>query len=105
MPGERNDRHRQQESFLSVRNYLLRKRFELIEVERLRAVGERVLRVGMNFDHDAVRADGSGGAGEGSDQFAAASGVAWIDNHRKVRPFAQDRDRGKIERVAGGRSE
>src|SRR6266545_1817360 len=58
---------------------------EAREVERLRAVGERMVGIGMNLDHEAVGAGGQRGQGHGGNIFALARAVAGVDEDGQVR--------------------
>ena len=56
---------------------------ELVGEEGLRAVGQGFVRLVMDFHHQAVGADGYGGARERSDFVALAGAVAGVDENRQ----------------------
>jgi hypothetical protein len=58
---------------------------EGVEGERLVAVGERLLGVGVHLHDQAVGAGGDRGEGERRHQVGAAAGVARVHDHRQVR--------------------
>ncbi len=73
---------------------------ELIGIERLHAIGKRALRVGMDFDEQAVRARRNCRSRHGRHFIAASSTVRGIGHHRQVRKALDHRNRGDVERVA-----
>src|SRR5271163_4541194 len=72
---------------------------EGFRVEGLRAVGEGVVWVVVDFDQEAVGACGYRGSGHRRDLVAAARAVGWVGQHRQVGKFLDDRDGGDVERV------
>ena len=74
---------------------------ELREVERLIAVGQGPLGIGMDFEDQAVGAGGDGGDGHVRDQVGVAGAVAGIDDDRQVRLVMQIGHRGQRQREAG----
>ena len=60
---------------------------------------------GVDLDHDAIRPDRDAAKGERLDQPALAGGVARIDDHRQVGQVVEQRDGGKVHRVARVRLE
>src|SRR5262249_3540177 len=70
-------------------------------IERLRSIGERVVRIVVHFDEQAVRAGGNGSAGHGGNFVAAASAVGGIRDHGQVRELLDDGYRGDVQGVAG----
>lgn len=60
---------------------------ELGEVERLVAVGKSLFGIGVDFDDEAVGADGFGGEGEGFDEGGFAGAVAGVDYYWEVAKF------------------
>src|SRR5882724_10047181 len=76
---------------------------ELIEagrIERLRAVGERVVGIVVDFDEQAVGARGYRGASHCGNFVAPASAVRRIGNHREMRKLLDDGNGCDVERVA-----
>ncbi len=73
---------------------------EFLGEEGLHAVGERFVRLVMNFDEEAIGADGDGGAGERQHFVALASAVAGIDKNGEMAAFFYRRDDGEVEGVA-----
>src|SRR5580704_19443045 len=57
---------------------------ELIRIERLLAVAERAIRIGMHLDDEAVGSDGDRGARQWRDLVALAGAVAGIDDDGQV---------------------
>src|SRR5216684_794912 len=55
----------------------------------------------MNFDEEAIGADGDRGAGKRQNFVALAGAVAGIDKNREMAAFFYGRNDGEIERVAG----
>src|SRR5205085_12277461 len=80
--------------------HLTRERSKLLEIERLRSVGKRTIRLRMNFNHDTVCAHCARCPRQRRDPFAATGGMAWIDNYGQMCAFAQHRHSGEIEGVA-----
>ena len=74
---------------------------ELLGKERLRAVGERLVGVGMDFDEQAVAAGGNRGARHGGNLVAAAGAVRGIADDGQVRELFDDGDGGDVHGVAG----
>ncbi len=74
---------------------------ELIGVDGLRAVGERLLGLVVHFDQDAVGADGDGGAGHGQHLVALAGAVARVDEDGQVAEPLHGGNDAEVERVAG----
>ena len=70
------------------------------EVERLRAVGEGLVGVGVDLDQQAVGAGGQRGQGHRRDVIALAGAVAGVDQDRQVRQLLDRRDHRQVERVA-----
>src|SRR5260221_8314052 len=67
----------------------------------LHAVGEGFFGLVMDFDEEAVAADGYGSAGERKNFVALAGAVAGIDEDGQVAAFFDRGDDGEVERVAG----
>ena len=67
----------------------------------LHAVGEGFFGLVMDFDEQAISADGDGGARKRKDFVALAGAVAGIDEDGQVAAFLDGGDNGKIEGVAG----
>ncbi len=65
------------------------------KVERLVAVAQGRLGVGMDFDDQPVGAGGDGGGGHPRHQVRVARAVARIDHDRQVRALVQIRHRGQ----------
>ena len=57
---------------------------EIVGMQGLRAVGEGVVGIVVDFDEQAVGACGDGGASHGRNFVAAAGAVGGIGEHRKV---------------------
>ncbi len=76
-------------------------RGELVGVDGLRAVGERLLRLVVHFDDDAVGAGGDGGAGHGQHVVALAGAVAGVDEDGQVAEALHGGNDAEVERVAG----
>ncbi len=74
---------------------------ELLGKEGLHAVGEGFFRLVMNFDEEAIGADGDRGAGKRQNFVALAGAVAGIDKNREMAAFFYRGNDGEIERVAG----
>src|SRR5207253_5091289 len=73
---------------------------ELAGLERLRAVGKRVIRIIVHFNDQAIGTGSDGSAGHWWYFVAAASAVRRISEHRQVRKLFDDRDRGDVEGIA-----
>src|SRR5690242_15287082 len=69
-------------------------------LERLRAVGERPVRIVVDFDQQAVGTGSDGGAGHGRNLIAAAGGVRRVADDGQVRELLDDGNGGEIEGVA-----
>src|ERR1700739_3729825 len=67
----------------------------------LHSVGKGFFGLVMDFDEEAVGADGNGGAGERKNFVALAGAVAGIDEDGQVAAFFYGGDNGEVERVAG----
>src|ERR1035437_4382471 len=80
---------------------LMHQLFELFGPHGLRAVRERAIGVGMDFDHQAIGARGQGGARHGSDDVAATRAVRRVGYDRQVGEFLDYGNGGEIEGVAG----
>src|SRR5216683_99189 len=74
---------------------------ELAGLERLRAVGERVVGIVVDFDEEAISAGGNRGAGHWRHFVAAAGAVRRIGNHGQVGKFFDDGNGCDVESVAG----
>ena len=68
----------------------------------LAAVAEGGGGVGMDFDQQAVGADGDSGARERDDHVGATSGVTGVDEDRQMRFLLRHGDGTQVERVAAG---
>ena len=79
---------------------LLHHRRERRRRERLVAVGQRALRIGMHLDDQTVGAGGDRGEGQRRDERRVAAGVARIDDDRQMRLALEHRNRRDVERVA-----
>ena len=66
----------------------------------LHAVGESFVRLVMDFDEQAIGADGDSCAGERKNFVALAGAMAGIDEDGEVAAFFDGWDYGEIERVA-----
>ena len=73
---------------------------EFLGEEGLHAVGERFVRLVMNFDEETIGADGYGGAGERQNFVALAGAVAGIDKDWEMAAFFYGGNDGEVERVA-----
>src|SRR5512143_2757829 len=73
---------------------------ELLERERLRSVGQRLLRGGVDLDHEAVGARGDGGAGHGLDVLRVAGAVGRVHDDGQVGALPEHGDGGQVEGVA-----
>ena len=75
---------------------------ELLEIERLVAVAQRLLRVRMNLDDQPVGAGGDPGAGDGRDVLPPTGAVARIEEHGQMRELFDDRDGVDVGGVTRG---
>src|SRR2546423_9202590 len=73
---------------------------ELAGLEGLRAVGKSVIGIVVDFDEQAVRARGYGGAGHGRNFVTASGAVGGIGEHGEMREFFDDGNGGDVECVA-----
>ena len=73
---------------------------ELIRIQRLHAVRQRLVRLMMDFDDQAIRADRHRGPRKRSDFVSLAGAVAGINNNRQVAEPLHRRDHAQVERVA-----
>ena len=73
---------------------------EFFGQDGLHAVGEGVVGVVVDFDEQAIGADGDGGAGERKNFVALAGAVAGIDEDRQVAALFDGGNDGEVERVA-----
>ena len=62
---------------------------ELRDVERLRAVADRLRRIRVNFNNETIGADCDGSTRERRNQAALSGGVARVEDHRKMGQFVQ----------------
>jgi len=67
----------------------------------LHAVGEGFFGLMVDFDEEAVGADGHGGTGERKNFVALAGAVAGIDHDGEMAAFVDGGDNGEVEGVAG----
>jgi hypothetical protein len=74
---------------------------EFIGEDGLHAVGEGFFGLVMDFDKEAVGANGYGGAGQREDFVALAGAVRRIDEDRQMAAFFYGGDYGEVEGVAG----
>ena len=74
---------------------------ELVGIDGLRAVGERLFGLVVDFDQDAVGAGGDGGAGHGQHAVAAAGAVAGVDEDGQVAEALDGGNDAEVEGVAG----
>src|SRR5713101_4097324 len=74
--------------------------YEFLGEEGLHAVGEGFVRLVMDFDEQAIGADGDGRARKRQDFVAFASAVAGIDENGKVAAFFYSRNDSEVEGVA-----
>jgi tetratricopeptide (TPR) repeat protein len=72
------------------------------EVEALPAVGQGLVRPGMDLHQQAVRARGHGRGGQGGHELAEPGGVARVHEDGQMRARAQDGHRREVEGGAGG---
>ena len=82
-----------------------RELIELIEGERLRTVGKRMVGAGMDFDHQPVRTRRDAGESEGRHECPLARGMAWVDEDRQVAHALDHRYRADVESIARRRLE
>ena len=73
---------------------------ELFGEDGLHTVGKRFFRFVMNFDEEAVGANGDGGAGKGENFVALAGAVTGINEDRKMAAFFDGGNDGEVESVA-----
>ena len=73
---------------------------EFPEMQLLRAVRERLLRLRVHLDDQPVGADGVGGQRQRDDQVPLAGGVRGVDHDREMGQALENGDRPEIERVA-----
>src|SRR6266576_6849343 len=66
----------------------------------LHAVGEGFVRFVMDFDEQAIGADGDSSARQRQDFVAFAGAVAGIDKNGKMAAFFYRRNNGEVQRVA-----
>ncbi len=74
---------------------------ELVEVQLLLGVRQRLVRSGMDLDHHPVGTDRHAADGQRLDQPALPGGMRRIDDHRQVGQVVDERDGGQVQRVAG----
>ena len=74
---------------------------EFFGEDGLHAVGEGFFGLVMDFDEEAVGANGDGGAGKWKNFVALAGAVAGIDEDGKMAALFYGGDDGEIESVAG----
>ena len=74
---------------------------KLVGIDGLRAVGERLFGLVVNFDQDAVGAGGDGRAGHGQHAVAPAGAVAGVDENGQVAEALDGGNDAEVERVAG----
>src|SRR5437660_10288228 len=74
---------------------------EFLRQKRLHAVGERFVRLVMNFDEKAIRADGDSGARKRQDFVAFAGAVAGINEDWKMAALFYGGNKSEGECVAG----
>jgi hypothetical protein len=67
----------------------------------LDAVGEGFIGLVVDFDEEAIAADGNGGAGERENFVAFAGAVAGIDHDGEMAALFDSGDNGEVEGVAG----
>ena len=67
----------------------------------MHAIGKGFFGLVMDFDEEAIAANGDGGAGERKNFVALACAVAGVDENRQVATFLDGRDNGEVECVAG----
>ena len=90
------------------RRQVLRDAGKLADVaadERLGAVAERGLRVGVDINDDPVSADRDRRPGQREHEFAAAAGVRRVHDDRQVGQPLGDRHRADVQGVPRGRLE
>ena len=80
-------------------------RVEAAEVQLLLGVGERLVGARVDLDHDPVGAHGHAADRQRLDEPALAGGVRRVHHDRQVRQVVEQRHRGQVQRVAGGRLE
>ena len=73
---------------------------EFLGQKRLHAVGERFVRLVMDFDEKAIRADGDSGARKRQDFVALAGAVAGIDEDWKMAALFYRGNNSEVECVA-----
>jgi hypothetical protein len=73
---------------------------EFLGEQGLHPVGEGFIRLVMNFDEEAVGADGDGSARKRQDFVALAGTVAGIDEDREMAALFHGRNDGEVESVA-----
>src|SRR6267378_8582720 len=73
---------------------------EFFRKDRLHAVGEGFVRLVVDFDEEAIGANGDGSAGEREYFVALAGTVAGIDEDGQVAALLDGGDDGEVERVA-----
>src|SRR4051794_37153319 len=73
---------------------------EVVEMERLSAIGQRTVGIGMNLQHHTVRADGTGGPGKRSHVFPSTGSMTRIDDDWKMGSFPQHRDGREVKGIA-----
>src|SRR6184192_646890 len=78
---------------------------ELVRLERLRAVRQGLLGLGMHLDQQAVSAGRDPGHRHRLDVLPVSGPVAGIDDHRQVRELLEHRHRVEVEGEARGRLE
>src|SRR2546421_8877977 len=78
---------------------------EFLRQKRLHAVGERFVRLVMNFDEKAIRADGDSGARKRQDFVAFAGAVAGINEDWKMAALFYGGAKRQGEGVLRGKEE
>ena len=79
---------------------LIHHRRELLWIDRLRAVGERLFRLVVDLNHNAVRAHCYGRAGHWNNLIALAGSVARVNQDRQMAESLHGRDNAQVKGVS-----
>src|SRR5487761_766503 len=80
---------------------VLHQAIEVLEIEGLRSVRQRLIRRGMHLDDQPMRAGGHSRQGKGPHERPPAGRLRRVDDYRQVRQLSRQRDRVQVEREAG----
>src|SRR5438552_3734121 len=90
---------------IDVRPEVFHHLVKLHEIQRLRAIADRLLGRWMDLHQQTICADRDGRPRKCRHEAPFTGSMAWIDHDRKMREFAERRHRGNVARVARDRFE